>query len=117
LRNSLHHRLGQTAIVGALLLLQMNLLWVAALHHHAELDVLPRTAAALHARNKQPAPAAESGVLCTACQIARHGAARPAATASPTEPEAATFLGAVVRPIPFHSCQLHVVCGRAPPLA
>jgi len=117
LSNSFHHRPGQAAVVGTLLLLQVNLLWVAALHHHAGLDVLPRTAAAIHAGNRQAAPAAESGVLCTACQIARHDAARPVATASAPEPEAAVFLGAVARPIRFHARQPNAICGRAPPLA
>ncbi|MGO9275514.1 MAG: hypothetical protein ACLQOO_35625 [Terriglobia bacterium] len=117
LSNSFHHRPGQAAIAGALFLLQVNLLWVAALHHHAEFDVLPRTASAMQAGNRQAAPATESGVLCTACQIARHGAARPAATASAPEPEAAVFLGVVARPIHFHARQPKAICGRAPPLA
>jgi len=107
----------QPAIAGALLLLQVNLLWVAALHHHAEFDVLPRTAAAMCAGNSQPAPLAESGVFCTACQIARHGAALPAAAASAPEPETEIFPGAVARPVRFHARQPKAVCGRAPPLA
>ena len=104
------------AFVGACLAwLQVNLLWIAALHRHGEIEILFRTPTTLQQGNRQPQLPVEGWVICAACQIVRHSAARPTSGAPTVRAEAQSLLYPVVVPFDFpffHPTALH---GRAPP--
>ncbi len=96
--------------------LQAHLLMVAALHHHGSMG-WSQTAAVLHSDNHLSAPALDGSLPCTACQIVRHNAVRPALTTPIPEL-------AVARPMPrafaishYHLLVTTAANGRAPPLA
>ena len=111
-------RLGRRAgslVALFLVLLQFHLLWVVVLHRHAGTGSPSRTSS-IHQPNSQNTPAADTGLLCAACQIVRHGAVRPALSPVTLSPVAATILGAVVPASHFTSFQPGAVYGRAPPL-
>ncbi len=96
--------------------LQVHLLLVAVLHHHGK-GVVPRSVAVLGTDHHASLPSVDSGLLCTACQIVRHSAVRPALTAPLPELAAATPLPRAFAPSPYRFLQYRAANGRAPPLA
>ena len=98
-----------------LLLAQISLLWLAVLHRHQEEAVSAR-ATAVHGGGQWPQPTLETGLICTACQIVRHSAARPALGTPAPNPAASTSLGVTADPSELILRQPSVVYGRAPPL-
>jgi hypothetical protein len=96
------------------LLAQINLLWVAALHRHAE-EVSVR-AAPVCGGDWQSYSAFDDGRLCTACQIVRHSAGRPSLDAPALKPAGSTPIGFTPDPGELTFRQPSVAYGRAPPL-
>lgn len=107
----------RVAAVLWLALFQINLLWVAALHHHEQLTATRNTRAAVYGSDSSRGPAADSAVLCTACQIVRHAAARPATGAVAPASRASVSLVSVSWLDLFHSYRPSARYGRAPPRA
>jgi len=58
-------------------MLQVNLLWLAGVHRHEPLEGFGPRSTTLHQANQHTQPVAQGGLVCTACQIIRHAAARP----------------------------------------
>jgi hypothetical protein len=100
--------------------MQLHLLVVLVLHHHClpqiALDFLT-TPTEIGQTNRQSQPANSAQNYCTACQILRHGAVRPA-LGNPTAHHSlvAQFLGPRAVTVVF-STQPTAWHGRAPPLA
>jgi len=94
------------------LLAQANLLWLVVVHRHDE-ETVPMAATAVNGAARQ---SLETGLLCTACQIVRHGAARPTLGTPVPSPVASTPIGFPddAGVLAFH--RLSVTYGRAPPL-
>ncbi len=113
-RGSITNRYLRAVTTCCVLLAQVHLLWVAVLHRHEAVTV-PVGATTVREVARHPQPAVESGVLCTACQIVRQSAARPAAGTPTPEPAAAVSLRPVVPSNEFYSYERTVVYGRAPP--
>ncbi len=112
-RAPLHRRLLRPVCV-CLLLLQIHLLSVAELHRHQPAEFSSDSSAIVREGN-QPQPPLSNGLLCTACQIIRHGSARPA-TGSPVPGPAALFpLRFVFRLGLLNSHAAASAYGRAPP--
>jgi hypothetical protein len=99
------------------MLFQVNLLWVAALHRHEADGTTAPPATTLHRANRPQQPAAESPLLCTACQIVRHAAARTSTSAPAPEARGSVFFLSGFAISTFHSHQPTALYGRAPPLA
>jgi hypothetical protein len=97
--------------------LQVNLLWVAALHRHGEIEIPLGTPATFQGGNHQPQPPVEGWVICSACQIVRHSAARPASSTPTVQTEAGSLFSPVVVPLDFPFFHPAALYGRAPPLA
>ena len=96
--------------------LQVHLLLVAVLHHHGT-GGLPQSRVVLRADHHASTPRVDTGLVCTACQIVRHSAVRPAVTAPLPELAAATPMPRVFAASPYRFQQNRVANGRAPPLA
>lgn len=117
MRNRLNRRFSRAATTLCLVLFQVNLLWVAALHRHETDGTAAPEATALRRASRPQQPAAESPLLCTACQIVRHAAARTATGATAPEAQGSVFFLSGVALSAFHSHQPTALYGRAPPLA
>ncbi len=113
-----HHlsRRWQLAVVAALMALQIHLLVVPVLHHHGE-ELLGPGPATLRAGNHTPHPRAGNGARCSACQIVRHNAARPALSSPALEVTLAAPLPREFAFFRYHSLRSEAVFGRAPPLS
>jgi hypothetical protein len=98
------------------LLAQVNLLWVAALHCHEE-EGLAARGAPTYSGDLHSQPALERGLLCTPCQIVRNGAARPALGTPAPSAAASTSITFAVDPGEFAFHRPFVSYGRAPPPA
>ncbi len=117
MRNRLNRRFLRAATTFCLMLFQVNLLWVAALHRHETGGAAAPAKTALHRASQTQQPAAESPLLCTACQIVRHAAARTATSAPAPEAQGPVFFLSGLALSTFHSHQPTTLYGRAPPLA
>jgi hypothetical protein len=106
----------RTALVFCVALSQVHLLWIAVTHRHVADELSPR-AAQFQPGVPQPSPAADSGLLCTACQIVRHSAAMPATGTLVPEPAGSVFLRPALVLSSFCFFPLSVIYGRAPPLS
>lgn len=113
--NRLNHRFFRLSTTLALLLLQVNLLWVAALHRHEIFEITISSACVLRQASQAQQSAAESGLLCIACQIVRHAAARPSTGTTTAEALGAVSYLAAYTIRSFHSHQPSAFFGRAPP--
>jgi len=115
-QRAFHHRLAR-GLAACLLLAQVNLLWIAELHHHESSAPLAPRAARLNPVDSQSQPVGENALLCPVCQIVRQSAARPS-TGSPAPQSAASApLQFVVSLESFHSHRPIAAFGRAPPLS
>jgi len=108
-------RFAYTLAVYSLVLLQVHLACVAVLHHHGE------TATWWHAPwvsgcGAQQSPAVGDSLPCTACQIVRHGAVRPATATAIFQPAVSVPLPARMTQGIYRSLQPAISYGRAPPL-
>ncbi len=106
----------RSIIIWAMMTLQVHLLLVAALHHHGSMG-LSQSAATLQANHQVSTPALNDGLLCTACQIVRHNAVRPALTTPIPELAAATPMPRTFAISHYHLLIATAANGRAPPLA
>jgi len=99
-----------------MLLAQINLFWLSVLHRHEE-GTLPARATTLQGGARSSGLVLATGLLCTACQIVRHGAARPTLGTRAPNPAASSpmRLTADLNESPFHA--RYVAYGRAPPLS
>jgi len=105
------------AISFALLLVQVNLLWAAGFHCHISLAFVPGHHAAIrHASRRQPS-AVRAEFLCTACQIIRQNAARPAAGVWTPELAACVIFAFLAPSGRLYSQVSTLIYGRAPPLS
>jgi hypothetical protein len=98
-------------------LAQFHLLWVAVLHQHEAISVPGQVAAVEGCQPQLHTGAADSSLFCTACQIVRHGAARPAQGTAAPQPEDASISRPVISSGTFYSHQPTSLFGRAPPLS
>jgi hypothetical protein len=100
----------------SLMLLQVHFLWVAVLHHH---EVIFSASAGNVVRSAwvQQQPMADSAVFCTACQIVRNNAVRPAVAVPAPRPDLFLPLRPANRTNGLESYQPAVSYARAPPLA
>ncbi|HUI41887.1 MAG TPA: hypothetical protein VL523_07960 [Terriglobia bacterium] len=113
-----HWKPGLLRGIGAGLLLQLNLLGIAALHHHDDFNfVAGRAPASAGSQRGTPAPAASDWTLCPVCQIMRLSAARLAAASNAQQSVRCLYL--VLGPLSvFIPSELSaVVYGRASPLS
>ncbi|MBZ5563416.1 MAG: hypothetical protein LAP13_13470 [Acidobacteriia bacterium] len=119
MRAALKHRLSrhwQPVTTLALMALQIHLLVVPVLHHHGE-ELFLSAPATVRAGNHTPHPTAGNGARCSACQIVRHNAIRPAPTSRTSEVSLAAPLPREFRSIHYHFLRRTTVLGRAPPLS
>lgn len=117
MRYRLIRRALRVAAILSLALFQINLLWVAALHHHEQLTAPRHAPAAVEGSDSPQGPVVDNGVLCTACQIVRHAAARPATGAVAPESRGSISLVNVSSLNVSHSYRPSARYGRAPPRA
>lgn len=115
--NHLNRRLLKIATALALLFLQVNLLWTAAQHRHEIYEISAPHTRALRRASQAQQSAADSGLLCIACQIVRHAAARPSTGATTAESLGAVSFVAAYSLSSFHPHQPSTLFGRAPPRA
>jgi hypothetical protein len=100
----------------SLMLLQVHLLWVSVLHHH-EMVFSPSAGNVVRTAPVQQPPLADSAVFCTACQVVRQNAVRPAVAAAAPRPNLFLPLHPANRTSGLESYQPAVSYARAPPLA
>lgn len=100
-----------------LLVMQVNLVFVAGFHHHLEPQPFVQRTSTLRKGSRQTHAPVESADVCVVCQIVRHGAARPGSFAPTPDPEATNSWGPAASPESTPSYQPTVTYGRAPPLA
>ncbi|HEV2492895.1 MAG TPA: hypothetical protein VG204_07455 [Terriglobia bacterium] len=115
--NRLNRRFSRVSITLGLLLFQVNLLWVAALHRHEIFEISTSHPSAIRQASQPQQPSADSGLLCIACQIVRHAAAWPSTGATASEAQGAVFFLATSSHSAFQSRQPSAHYGRAPPRA
>jgi hypothetical protein len=114
------HRSRRKATTWLLAAMQLHLLLVLVLHHHCLPQIaleVSTTPTEIGQTNRRSQPVNGEQSYCTACQILRHGAVRPA-LGNPTARHslAAPFLGqrGVIATFSTQPAAWH---GRAPPLA
>ena len=98
------------------LLAQVNLLWVAAVHRHEE-EAVPARATATSSGDLHSQPGLARSLLCAPCQIVRNGAARPTLGTPSPSPATSTSIAFTFDPGEFAFHRPAVTYGRAPPLA
>jgi hypothetical protein len=98
------------------MLLQLELLCVAGLHHHEILGGFPQTSDMREDSRQRHSPVA-STLLCTVCQTLRPATARIATRASAPKLAAPESLLLGFPSRVFHSYEPVVMFGRAPPLS
>jgi hypothetical protein len=107
-------RNSRSLITCALALLQLHIFWVTVFHHHDSL-AFPLQPSTIQEGSQHTPLAADASLLCTACQIMRHGAAQPTvAFQLPAPATLVPFLPKRVL-IKIHSLQQDAFNGRAPP--
>jgi hypothetical protein len=98
----------------ALVLLQVHLLWIVMFHRHGEMPMPWRTDS-IQVGDGQPSPAVESTLLCTACQIVRNSALRPATAAPLLFASRDVGLPQRVTISHYNALRPAISSGRAPP--
>ncbi|HUZ46402.1 MAG TPA: hypothetical protein VMW54_07165 [Terriglobia bacterium] len=113
----LKQRSWHLATTWVLVALQVHLLMVLVLHHHAIPNILPGySSAKVGHTNPHSHPNEGPETYCTACQILRHSAVRPSlGSPTPRCSIATTFLAAC-RASKALATQPITLCGRSPPL-
>jgi len=114
---ALNRRFSRTITTLLLLMLQVSLLWLTGVHWHEPLEGFGLRSRALRQANQHPQPVAEGGLVCTACQIIRHAAARPVTGAATPQSRGSVFVRLAPFLSGFRSRQPSALYGRAPPLA
>ncbi len=109
-------RFWRPVFIWAMMALQVHLLLVAAVHHHGS-EEPSQSAATVRADHRVSTPALNDGLPCTACQIVRHNAVRPAQITPIPELAAAIPLPRTFAISHYHLLVATVANGRAPPLA
>jgi hypothetical protein len=104
-----------SVIAFGLLLVQVNLLWVAESHRHDTELIGSGRWAAIDRCGAQQSPAAGAEYLCTVCQIVRHNAARPSTGAPAVQPIASVTFPVAATANKLRSYRPAVIYGRAPP--
>ena len=105
-----------TCAAWLVLLAQVSLLWVAAVHRHEE-EAVPARATATSSGDQHSASGLTRSLLCTPCQIVRNGAARPTLGTLAPSPANSTSIAFTFHPGKFAFHRPSVTYGRAPPLA
>lgn len=95
--------------------MQVHLLLVLVLHHHVIPDVTSESSAEVGQSHHRSQPLEGGQSYCTACQILRHSAVRPALGSPTPECTIATALLAVCRINRILSNQPIALTGRSPP--
>ena len=106
---------GKVSTACLVLLAQVNLLWVAAVHRHEE-EAVPARATATSSGDPHSRPGLARSLLCTPCQIVRNGAARPTLGTLAPSPANSTSIAFTFHPGKFAFHRPSVTYGRAPPL-
>jgi len=108
-------RLARRAIIVGLLLVQVNLLWVAEMHTHFVAGFSPGQQLTIREGSGLQPSAAQAEFLCTICQIIRQNAARPAAHPFAPAPAVSAIFALLTDSRRLHSQQPTAIYGRAPP--
>jgi hypothetical protein len=87
------------------------------LHQHLLTGIAEGASPAVCQGSSQPRPAAATELTCTVCQMVRQSLALPVTGSPVLHAPAAVFRLLPFCPVDYHSCQLIVVFGRAPPLS
>lgn len=116
MRYLLRHPVSRALAISFILFAQFQLLWVTALHQHEPL-VISQRSAVRPGSPLQGSPPADSSVFCIACQIVRQNAARPSSHPSVLRPVVFVERYPDISFASFHSYDLTVQYGRAPPLS
>jgi peptidoglycan/LPS O-acetylase OafA/YrhL len=98
-----------------LVLLQVHLLCIIMFHRHNETTV-PWHIHCIHVGGSQQSPSVESSVLCTACQIVRNSAIRPATVVPLLSAALMVALPQGAAASQYHSPRPAIWYGRAPPV-
>ena len=113
----LHWKPVPRAVATTLILLaQLQLLWVAAVHQH-ELPFVPLSATLQPASPTQQPASAAVEALCPACTLIHQSTAQAPAEFSAQQPSVSVRSPLVTSPARSLSCDLPVSRGRAPPLS
>ena len=110
-------RIFRAALLGGLLLTQIQLLWIAAFHWNEDLfPSITRTQIVRDGRG-QTLPSPHGKNPCVVCQIVRQSAMRPGVGAPTPQLFSAVAYQAPLTSQGFHSFDRNVSNGRAPPLS
>jgi len=113
----LHWKPVPRAVATTLILLaQLQLLWVAAVHCH-ELPLGPLSARFQPTSPTQQPASAGADVLCPACNLIHQSATQALAGVSAPQPSASERYALAALPVNSLSCDVPVSRGRAPPLS
>jgi hypothetical protein len=113
----LHRKPIPRAVATALILLaQLQLLWLAAVHCH-ELPLIPGAATIQSAAQTEQTTSAGADVQCPACNLIHQSAARAVAVFSAEQPTVSARYALAALPVSPRTCDLPAVRGRAPPLS
>lgn len=106
----------RAAVLGCLLLTQVQLLWIAAFHWNEEVWPSLASAATVRDGSHTAIPSNKTKSPCLVCQIVRQNAVWPGMGPLTPQPLSIFLLRHVVPSVGFHSFQPNVANGRAPPL-
>src|SRR5271157_1435897 len=105
------------AVATALILLaQLQLLWVAAVHCH-ELPLVPLSATFQPVSPSQQPTSAGADVQCPACNVIHQSTAQTSAAFSAPQPSASHRRPLAASSARTRTCDLPILRGRAPPLS
>jgi hypothetical protein len=106
--------LPRAVAINLILVAQLQLLWVAAVHQHGAL--LASSSVTLESSNPAQGPtSAGAEVQCLACHLIHHNAARASVAVSAILPTVSERCPLAASSDDFHSCDLPLLHGRAPP--
>ena len=110
-------RIFRAALLGGLLLTQIQLLWIAAIHWNEDKYPSASRMETVRDGRGQPAPSPHDNSPCVVCQIVRQNAMRPGVGAPTPQLFSAVAYEAPLTSSVFHSFDRNVSNGRAPPLS
>lgn len=111
----LKHRSRRDATIWLLAAMQVHLLLVLVLHHHVIPNIASGASTQVGQSHHGTQPLENEQSYCTACQIVRHSAVRPALGSPMPECTIATTFLAVCRIDRIPSNQPIALTGRSPP--
>jgi len=112
----LHCKPVPRAVATALILLaQLQLLWLAAVHCH-ELPLVPRSAKFQPINPTQKPASTAADIQCPACNLIHQNVTQVWPEFSAPQPSAAERYRLAAAPVRARTCDLPVSRGRAPPL-